>query len=141
MIKQKVQSFYDLSSRRKGLLLVTLGLSLYSFLLMRFFKEHASFGQKNTGKSQKTDKFSIASDIRFVIRVVGQYVPFENVCRHHAYQAKLLCNFYGIPYQIFIGFRKNKNGKIEGHAWTVVQDEIITGFCDPTQYIIQAVYS
>jgi hypothetical protein len=53
----------------------------------------------------------------------------------------LLCRLYQIPYQIFVGFKKSVEGKIEGHAWMIVQGEIITGFCKVEEYTIQAIYS
>jgi hypothetical protein len=83
----------------------------------------------------------VVKDISYAIRVLSKYTPWENVCRHQAYQAMLLCRFYRIPYQIFVGFKKNNEGKIEGHAWTTVNGEIITGFCKVEEYVISAIYS
>jgi len=84
---------------------------------------------------------TVVKDISYAIRVLSKYTPWENVCRHQAYQAMLLCRFYRIPYQIFVGFKKNNEGKIEGHAWTTVNGEIITGFCKVEEYVISAIYS
>ncbi|MCH5715065.1 lasso peptide biosynthesis B2 protein [Niabella hibiscisoli] len=82
-----------------------------------------------------------ANDIGWAIQVVAKYISWKNVCRHQAYQAKLLCNFYKIPCLIFIGFKKDPNKKeIEAHAWAVAGGKIITGFCNPNEYIIQSVY-
>lgn len=136
--------FYKMSFRRKYLLVLTLILACYTYLLMRFFKAKAVFGTTASMPNIATSKISqeLVRDITFAIRTVAKYIPFENVCRHQAYQAKLLCKRYTIPYQIFVGFKKSvESGKIEGHAWTVVQDELITGFCNPTEYTIQAIYS
>ena len=84
---------------------------------------------------------ALVKDISFAINVMSKYTPWENVCRHQAYQAMLLCRFYRIPYQIFVGFKKSDEGKIEGHAWTMINGEIITGFCKVEEYTIQAIYS
>jgi hypothetical protein len=72
---------------------------------------------------------------------VVKYISWKNVCRHQAYQAKLLCNLYKIPYIIFIGFKKNDHtNEIEAHAWTIAGGKIITGFCNPDEYTVQSAY-
>ena len=48
--------------------------------------------------SHKTIDMTLVKDICFAIRVMKNYTPWENVCRHEAYQAMLLCRFYQIPY-------------------------------------------
>jgi hypothetical protein len=141
-IERKFLTFYRLSFRRKLFLLLLIPLSLYSTFMLIFFKKHAKFGEKE--KKLEVNKFvniAVVKDISYAIRVVSKFTPWENVCRHQAYQAMLLCRFYGIPYQIFVGFKKNNEGKIEGHAWTTVNGEIITGFCKVEEYVISAIYS
>jgi Transglutaminase-like superfamily len=141
-IERTFRTFYRLSFRRKLLLLSLIPLSLYSTFMLRFFKKKAKFGEKEKKLLDNTlINMTLVKDISFAIRVLSKYTPWENVCRHQAYQAKLLCRFYQIPYQIYVGFKKNNEGKIEGHAWTKVSGEIITGFCKVEEYTIQAVYS
>jgi len=141
MIK-KLNTFYKISWQRKSMLVQAFWLSIYAYFMMKFFKKWATFGsQKREIAATVFKNKQCMRDIRFAILVVNRYVPWENVCRHQAYQAMLLCKKYHIPYQIFVGFKKNENGKIDGHAWTMVQGEIITGFCKPEEYTIQAIYS
>ncbi len=136
-----MRAFIRLSARRKILFFVTVVLSFYTYMLMRFFRKKANFDLKRKHFSGRVND-SVVRDIRWAIRVVNKYVPWENVCRHQAYQALLLCRYYDIPYKIFIGFRKNPEaGKIEGHAWTVVNGEIITGFCNTEEYTVQSIFS
>lgn len=140
-IQQKIRTFYQISFRRKYLVLVTFMLSLYSNLLFRFFRKNAIFGKRHEAPLPDFTDMALVRDISFAIRIVKRYAPWTNVCRHEAYQAKVLCRFYNIPYQIFIGFRKDTNGQIEGHAWTTVNQEIITGFCRPEDFVVQYIYS
>nr|WP_299421180.1 lasso peptide biosynthesis B2 protein [uncultured Emticicia sp.] len=138
----KIKRFIRLSIRQKVLLLTVLLISLYSYFLFRFFKHSAKFGYADKEFiSHKTIDMVLVKDISFTISVVKNYTPWENVCRHQAYQAMLLCRLYQIPYQIFVGFKKSDEGKIEGHAWMIVQGEIITGFCKVEEFTIQAIYS
>lgn len=90
----------------------------------------------------RNDYHTRVGDIAQAIQISSKYIPWKNVCRHQAYQAKLLCNFYKIPYRIFIGFKKDKEkNEIQAHAWTVAGGRIITGFCNPEEYTVQSIYS
>lgn len=138
---RKTRLFISMSFRRKYLIFFTSFISFYTFLLYRFYQRKASFGSVgHTLPPGETDK-ALISDIRFAIKLVNKYVPWENVCRHQAHQAKILCNFYHIPYQIFVGFKKNESGKTEGHAWSVAGGIMITGFCRPSDYMVHSVFS
>ena len=138
----KIKRFIKLSVRQKLLLLIVLLISFYSYSMFRFFKYLAKFGHADKEfQSHKAINMNLVKDFSFAIRVISKYTPWENVCRHQAHQAMLLCKYYAIPYQIYVGFKKNELGKIEGHAWTIVQGEIITGFCNPDDYTVQAVYA
>jgi len=115
--------------------------SIYTWFLFAFFNRYARFGQKATYPSQNQTPDPRANDIAQAIQLSGKYIPWKNVCRHQAYQAKMLCNFYKIPYQIFIGFKKDKEkNEIQAHAWTIAGGKIITGFCNPEEYIVQSIY-
>ena len=140
-VLKKLKILYQLSPRRKFLLLLAFGLSFYSFLLMLFFKKYATFGERKAQIAPDNVPNPIVMDIRYVIFVVSKYVPWQNVCRHQAYQAKILFSMYDIPYQIFVGFKKNEDGKIDGHAWTMAGGLMVTGFCNPDEYVVQSVFS
>lgn len=146
MIPVKLYNFYRQSTRRKLLFGLGFVLALYSWFIFRFFNKYARFGREIDDKntihyaSSTAQHIALIIDIRWTIYTVNKYIFWQNVCRHQAYQAKLLCNFLKIPYQIFVGFKKNGFEKIEGHAWTVVNQEIVTGFCNPNEYSIQMIY-
>lgn len=136
---RKLNIFFRLSRRRQWLFCVTVLLSLYTFLLMRFFRKQARF-ERTRRKATGTDDL-LVRDICWAILTTSGQVPWENVCRHQAYQAMLLCRYYRQPYRIYVGFRKNpETGKVDGHAWTTVNDKIITGFCDTEEYTVQSVF-
>lgn len=138
---RKAGLFFSMSFRRKYLFLFTLFISFYTYLLYRFYQQKASFGKIACSEEHLDADKHLISDIRFAIKLVNKYVPWENVCRHQAHQAKILCNWYGIPYRIFVGFKKDASGKTEGHAWTVVDNVMITGFCRPSDYMVHSVFT
>lgn len=138
---KKIRRFIHLSARRKLLFFASAALSFYAWVLMRYFREKARFDGRKTQPVREADA-ELISDIRWAIFTAGRYIPWENVCRHQAYQAMCLCRYYKIPCQVFVGFKKNRDtGQIEGHAWTRVNGEFVTGFCEPEEYTVQAVYS
>lgn len=137
-----IQSFARLSPSRKIIVIQAFSISVYTLFLFNFFNRSARFGERTISTlplNQSPNKK--ASDIGWAIQVVAKYISWKNVCRHQAYQAKLLCNFYKIPCMIFVGFKKDSNtNEIEAHAWTVAGGKIITGFCNPDEYIVQSIY-
>jgi hypothetical protein len=138
---RKVKTFLQSSLRRKCLFFVAVLLSLYAWFLMRFFRKQAHFGKAKIVCNKKIVDHSVVRDVRWAIFTANKYVFWENVCRHQAYQAMLLFRYFRYPYEIFVGFKKNpENGVIEGHAWTNVNGEFVTGFCNPDEYVVQAVY-
>lgn len=138
---QQVKKFTRLSAARKKIMVQAFILSLYTHVLFRFFKKSAHFGKAAVTNNVQQQPDAKASDIAYAIQAVGKLVPWNNVCRHQAYQAKILCNWNRLPYRIFVGFKKNKeNGEIQAHAWTVAGGKIITGFCNPGEYTIQNIY-
>lgn len=141
-IRLRIKRFIGLSIRQKLLLITVVFLSLYSYLKFLFFKHSAKFGRIDEPPKKHTSiDMNLVKDMRLAIKIISKYTPWENVCRHQAYQAMILCRLYQIPYQIFVGFKKSNEGKIEGHAWTVVNEEIITGFCKPEEYVVQSIFS
>ena len=140
MIK-KIETFIRLSPAKKILLAQTFGLSFYTYILYLFFNKQAGFGCKTNTSNSPLTPYKKATDISFAIRTIDKYVPWKNRCRHQAYQAMLLCNFYKIPCLIFVGFKKEDvTNEIQAHAWTTAGGQIITGFCNPDEYTIQNVY-
>lgn len=137
----KALTFLKLNTRCKILIMINILLSLYSYIIFSLFKKKAHFNSIFFIKKKSID-FNLLNDIKTSISIVSKNVPWENVCRHQAFQAKIILSFCKIPYKIFVGFRKDQNGiKIQGHAWTVVEDFTITGSCNPNEYVVQSVFS
>lgn len=143
---RKFLFFWRLSQRRKFLLGYTGVVAVYSWFLFSFFKKQADFSTKKRqfvpdAKKVSDSQMALANDIRWAILVVSKYFFLENVCRHQALQAKILCTRYKIPYTIFIGFKRNEAGKTEGHAWTEVGILQISGRCKAEEYTVLQQYT
>ncbi|MHA8062606.1 lasso peptide biosynthesis B2 protein [Aquirufa aurantiipilula] len=100
------------------------------------------FGRLNQPEiSDQLIDWEVVKDIKFSMYAVSKWMPISLVCRHQAHVAKMLLDQHNIPYKLYIGFRHGEDKSIQGHAWTEVQGKQITGYCDPKEYVIQAVYS
>ncbi|TDB61799.1 lasso peptide biosynthesis B2 protein [Arundinibacter roseus] len=140
-IRQVSLTGLKMSRRQKFLVLLTFGLSAWSYVLFRFFNQYAHFGSRTKNQENVPVDVFLLADIRMALRLTARYVPWLNVCRHQAYQARLLCRWHGLPYRISVGFKKEADGSVYGHAWTEVGNQQITGFCNPEEYVVQTVYS
>jgi hypothetical protein len=140
---RKIPVFFKLPLRRQFLLIAVVPLSLYTYIIFRFSRKIARFGEMTKAPITLHDGVDMAlvKDMSVAINAVSKYTPWHNVCRHQAYQAKILCRYYRIPYTIYVGFRKNQDGIIEGHAWTMVNEKFVTGFCNVNEYTVQTVFS
>ncbi len=132
----KIKTAINLSLRRKLLLLSNLVLSLYCFLIMRFFSKSARL---KTGKSDGgVSDINFVKDLRWAIATVEKYVPWPNLCRHQAYQVTIICRIFNIPYEVYIGFKKDiRFGKVIAHAWTLSDNIMVSGHCNPYEYVLQ----
>ena len=139
---KKIALFLRIKRERKVLLIFGFFLSIYAYFLFKYNKKKARFGRKNKSVYPTSIAATAAIyDIRFVVRVLTKYIPWEFMCRHQAWLVGFLLFKHQIPFTVFVGFKKNPNGVIEGHAWTIAQDVMVSGFCNPSEYTIQATYS
>jgi hypothetical protein len=139
MMFRKLGLLFSLSPARKRLLIFGMVLAFYSYFLFLFFNKKVKFGEKEKSKqgAQNMERQTIL-DIRFLMKTLEKYIPWEFKCRHQAWIASYLLKKNQIPYTVFIGFKKNELGKIEGHAWTIAEEIFVSGFCQPKEYVIQS---
>ena len=133
-----IYAFARLSARRKILLTLALIVAFYSQLVEMGGSRYLRFAQRDPKGSLANEH--VLHDIRWAIRIVNERLFTSSVCRHTAFQAMVLCHLYKQPYTIYVGFKKNESGSVEGHAWTCVGGHMITGFCNPDEYRVVQVF-
>jgi hypothetical protein len=132
---------FQITPLRRKLLFFGLFLSVYSYFLFIFFSKNARFGDSSAIlKPEKPDQIPTILGVRFVLKILTKYIPWEFMCRHQAWLASILLKKYQVPYTVYVGFKKNDFGKIEGHAWTIARNIMVSGFCDPKEYTVQSTY-
>ena len=79
--------------------------------------------------------------IRRSILLAVKYTPWNSSCLTQAMVAKFWCQYYGIPYFLFVGFAKKSDKPIgkDAHAWITAGPIAITGGYGFEDY--QVIYS
>jgi hypothetical protein len=129
--------FFRLKKSRKILLAESLLLAVYSYFLFSYHRKNARFGSKNPTNSpdKKVENHEIF-DVRFAILILQKYIPWNFKCRHQAWIAGVLLKKKRIPFTVFVGIKKNATDHMEGHAWTMAENIMVSGFCNPADFTV-----
>ena len=138
-MKRLLRNIFVLTRRQKKIIVLVFLLSIYRNLLLLLGSKQAfseNLSQNSKCKNSITDdKKLIAKDIALAITIVNQYVIWKNVCRHQSWQAIYILNKFHIPFQFYVGVKKNLKAT-EGHSWVKVNDKFICGRCNEKDYLI-----
>lgn len=75
--------------------------------------------------------------VKIAVARCNRYAPWNTECLTQALTAKRMLEKRNITSLLVIGFRKDADGEIAGHAWLKVGDNFITGFRpDLADYVI-----
>ena len=79
----------------------------------------------------------LISRVQLAVARVHRYVPWNTECYTQALTAKYLLQKRGIPSLLTIGFKKDQNGEVQGHAWLTINEWVVTGMRhDLNSYIV-----
>jgi hypothetical protein len=82
-------------------------------------------------------QLNLISRIQLAVARVHRYVPWNTECYTQALTAKYLLNQRGIPSILTIGFKKDQNGEVQGHAWLTINEWVVTGMRhDLNSYVV-----
>jgi len=137
----RVKSFLRSSNRRKLLFIQVIALSIFRGMLRILGSKNAFTENLLTHTaSLSMDSPSLlqeeaARDIAFAIELGRKYIPWENRCRHQAWQAVVLLQRECIPFTYHVGLKKESANRSEGHAWVLVNGRFISGKCKLSDYV------
>lgn len=145
-LDKKIKSFASIHKEVKLLFfkayllsaVVKLGLIFFPFKVVLNWQ-----GKINAETPDTTDdlSFLFRKNLKSAIALCDKYTIWKTECYTQALTAKILLNRNNIPGTIYIGFKKDENGKYEGHAWLRSYDLIITGGAKMDNYIVHSFYS
>ncbi|MGL6267877.1 MAG: lasso peptide biosynthesis B2 protein [Chitinophagaceae bacterium] len=145
-LHKKISSFVSIHSQVKLLFFKAYILSAFvkfSLIFLPFKVVLNRQGKINSETPDTTDNFSVAyrKDLKSAMRLCEKYTFWKTECYTLALTAKILLNRNDIPGTIYIGFKKEEDGKYEGHAWLRSYDMIITGGEKMDNYLVHSFYS
>ncbi|HMQ50878.1 MAG TPA: lasso peptide biosynthesis B2 protein [Anaerolineae bacterium] len=105
-----------------GLTVVTLGLRLLPWLTLQRLLLKLANRVTRGEPAQRPSPHRLG----WAIRVASRYVP-QATCLPQALMAQFLLHQWAYSADLRIGVTKNKDEKLEAHAWVICGDEIISG--------------
>lgn len=78
------------------------------------------------------------TNVRWIVPSVGHRIP-RATCLTQALVAKVLLDQAHIPNELQAGFKRNNQGKLEGHAWLISDGEVVVGG-DITAFIPMTIF-
>ncbi len=140
MIIRKIKTVFTTPLYRWGLLIRVLGLSIEAWYLDRFnpkiMRPEKILNDGGLSEPKSEPEIQRIRDIAWVIRKVSRVTPWENVCRHQAWQAAKLLHESGLKFQYVVGAKKNATGIVDGHSWVISANRFVSGRCKVSEYKI-----
>ncbi len=111
---------------------------LFSYLIYFIYRFWPNLPKLKIDSTYRPGNFNplLTYWIRNSIQISKKYHLFDLKCRHDAILAKWLLKKYRQPVQIYVGFKKNEQNKINGHAWVKSNQYFITGDCNQEEFVI-----
>lgn len=132
----KIFSFFLLPGQQKFLFIASYflcGIAKASVKVFHYRQLQCYLGYPYPLKMASTilpaDKSHIVSQISRSITLAARFTPWDSSCLTQAIVAKFWCQYYDIPYFLFIGFAKHSNKPLgqDVHAWITSGPIAITG--------------
>jgi hypothetical protein len=106
---------------------VRLSLSFVRFQIVLRLLEHSAVRLR----ARQVDKPVPASRIAWAIDAASQRIPTANSCLPRALAARFLLVRWGYPAEFSIGVARNRDGKLEAHAWVEALGKVVIGASEP----------
>jgi hypothetical protein len=144
MILRKLKTALRTPPYKYGLLVRVLGLSVQAWYLDRFgraeFRPERWLSPELRQPESDTEIQGIR-DIAWAIQVVSKITPWENVCRHQAWQGAVLMSRSGLAFNYFVGAKKGSTGGLDGHSWILSANRFVSGRCNVREYTVVQQFS
>jgi hypothetical protein len=105
-----------------GLAVIQFGLHFFTFQKLKRLLNRWSGGSVVSSASQRPE----VEQISRAVRVASYYIP-DTTCLPQALVAHFLLLRNGYPAELKIGAAKNRDGKLEAHAWVTSGEMIVIG--------------
>lgn len=139
MILRKLNTAFRTPPYKYGLLVRVLGLSVQAWYLDQYrardFRPERWLSPELRQPESDSD-IQCVRDIAWAIRVVSKITPWQNVCRHQAWQGAILMSRSGLAFNYFVGAKKGESGGLDGHSWILSANRFVSGRCNVSEYTV-----
>lgn len=115
----------------------------FTLLFLPFGKVLGWLGTTNaeTARDVPEKAAAYAQKVKTAIWLCNKYTPWKTECYVQALTARLLLRSRNIPSTIYIGFYRDKQQAMKGHAWLRCGQLIVTGNKTHTTFQVHAYFS
>ncbi|HWP41853.1 MAG TPA: lasso peptide biosynthesis B2 protein [Blastocatellia bacterium] len=124
-----VRRFLRLSRTERRLLIESvflIGTIRVGLWVLPFKTLHRLVARRGVVAARPQASLSAAKRVAWAVEVASRYVPFST-CLTRAMATMILLGRNGQPGRLRIGVAKNREGRLEAHAWVESQGRIIIG--------------
>ncbi len=87
------------------------------------------------------DQLTTLRAVKLALSRCHRYVPWNMECYTQALTARIMLRRRQIPMLLFVGFKRQEDGPLQGHAWTSCGSYILTGYrADLSSYSINGCF-
>jgi hypothetical protein len=87
------------------------------------------------------DQLTTLRAVKLALTRCDRYVPWNTECYTQALTARIMLRRRQIPMLLYVGFKKQEDGPLQGHAWTSCGAYIMTGYrTDLTSFTINGCF-
>ena len=87
------------------------------------------------------DQLTTLRAVKLALTRCDRYVPWNTECYTQALTARIMLRRRQIPMLLYVGFKKQEDGPLQGHAWTSCGSYILTGYrADLSSYSINGCF-
>lgn len=107
------------------------------------FKKVAGWlGKHNEiNNTELKDVMPVVKKVRFVIELCDKYTPWTTECYTRALTGKIMLQRRNISSTLYLGFKREENKQLEGHAWLQCSGVTVTGFCDFSKFQVHSYFT
>lgn len=73
--------------------------------------------------------------IGWAVRSAGRFLPGGRRCLVQSAAVQSMLRRSGLPGRVRVGFRRETDGRLQGHAWAESQGRVLTGGADPGSFV------
>jgi hypothetical protein len=130
-----IKQFFKLDVSRQFLLIEASIYSIWAFFLIRLFSFKKYIHWLKNPKQIKHKPKAI-TEVKKTIYLINKHAFWPTTCYTEAIACRLIFKRKKIKSSIYFGVKKDEKGKLLAHAWTIANNELVTGIGHIEQYTV-----